>query len=240
MQHRYVGDFGDYVKLSILRDLSGGMRLGVAWWLYPDEGHNSDGKHTKYLDAPDKWERFNPYIFGKLQQIKASGKRHISSLEQPDILPGAIFANAPILTAASVRQRLESRQDWFAAVKDRLAGAEMIFVDPDNGLEPAKFSFGKMKAGKAVAYEELLALAGADRPLIVYHHQTRRKGGHFAEIMHLSDTLRDKGFRTVDAIRVSPYSPRVFFILNGSAELRQRSEQLVQKWEGFFSWHPQE
>jgi hypothetical protein len=31
MQNRYVGDIGDYLKLSILRTLSRGYRLGVAW-----------------------------------------------------------------------------------------------------------------------------------------------------------------------------------------------------------------
>jgi hypothetical protein len=35
MQNRYVGDIGDYLKLGILRALSRGHRLGVAWWLYP-------------------------------------------------------------------------------------------------------------------------------------------------------------------------------------------------------------
>jgi hypothetical protein len=238
MQHRYVGDFGDYVKLGILRALSVDKCLGVAWWLYPDEGHNSDGRHTKYLDDPANWKHFDSYLFEKLQQIKASGKRHISALEQPDILPGAIFADAPIPTAPSVKQRLESRLGWFAMLKCTLARAEIIFVDPDNGLEPAKFSFGKVKAGKAVAYKELLALAEPDRPLIVYHHQTRRKGGHLEEISHLSEVLRDRGFRTVDAIRAAPYSPRVFFILNGSSDLRWRSELLVQEWKGALSWHP--
>ena len=37
MQNRYVGDIGDYLKLGILRALSPGYHLGVAWWLFPDE-----------------------------------------------------------------------------------------------------------------------------------------------------------------------------------------------------------
>jgi hypothetical protein len=40
MQNRYVEDIGDYVKLAILRALSSRpsvRRLGVAWWLFPDE-----------------------------------------------------------------------------------------------------------------------------------------------------------------------------------------------------------
>jgi hypothetical protein len=55
MQDRYVGDIGDYVKLAILRALMPGCSLGVAWWLYPDEAHNGDGRHISYLKRPDLW-----------------------------------------------------------------------------------------------------------------------------------------------------------------------------------------
>src|ERR1700751_1672101 len=43
MQNRYVGDIGDYLKLSILRALLPGYRLGVAWRLFPDKAHNGFG-----------------------------------------------------------------------------------------------------------------------------------------------------------------------------------------------------
>jgi hypothetical protein len=49
MQNKYVGDIGDYVKLAILRALSPGYQLGVAWWLVPDEEHKKDGRHVDYL-----------------------------------------------------------------------------------------------------------------------------------------------------------------------------------------------
>ena len=52
MQDRYVGDMGDYVKLAILRALMPGERLGVAWWRFPDEVHNADGRHVGYLRKP--------------------------------------------------------------------------------------------------------------------------------------------------------------------------------------------
>lgn len=51
MQNRYVGDIGDYVKLAILRALLPGRRLGVAWWLYPDERHNRDGLDSRSIRA---------------------------------------------------------------------------------------------------------------------------------------------------------------------------------------------
>lgn len=37
MQNRYVGDIGDFAKYGLLWALSPQKRLGVAWYLYPDE-----------------------------------------------------------------------------------------------------------------------------------------------------------------------------------------------------------
>jgi hypothetical protein len=48
MENRYVGDIGDYLKLGILRALSPGYRLGIAWWLFSDEGHNEGGRTGGY------------------------------------------------------------------------------------------------------------------------------------------------------------------------------------------------
>jgi hypothetical protein len=57
VQDRYAGDVGDFLKLGLLRQLiaSGdsppSLRLGVVWYLVPDEAHNSDGRHVGYLSA---------------------------------------------------------------------------------------------------------------------------------------------------------------------------------------------
>src|SRR6478672_5257600 len=72
MQNRYVGDIGDYLKLGILRALSPGYRLGVAWWLFPDEGHNQDGRHVGYLQRPEQWRHHNPILFDALAEIVRS------------------------------------------------------------------------------------------------------------------------------------------------------------------------
>jgi hypothetical protein len=74
--------------------------------------------------------------------------------------------------------------------------------------------------------------------LIVYPHQTRRKGGHHCEIDYWADRLRECGFATVDALRARPYSPRVFFLLDGPADVRQRAQFIALDWHGLITWHP--
>jgi hypothetical protein len=51
MQNRYVGDVGDFAKYGLLRQLTmdDQLHLGVIWYLFDDETHNSDGRHVTYL-----------------------------------------------------------------------------------------------------------------------------------------------------------------------------------------------
>jgi hypothetical protein len=209
MQNRYVGDIGDYLKLGILRALSPGYRLGVAWWLYPDETHNRDGRHISYLQRRDRWRRFDPQLFDTLAAIVASNRRYVSALEAAGLLPGALFASEPVPTEQSTSRCRQARREWFAKAKDQLADADLVFADPDNGLEPDRFTYCSAKAGKSVTFSELLELVRPGRCLIVYHHHTRRTGGHHAEIGYWVDRLRAIGFSTIDALRATPYSPRV-------------------------------
>ena len=52
MQNRYAGDVGDFGKLGMLRALAqSDLKVGVNWYLVPDENHNDDGKHIGYLAA---------------------------------------------------------------------------------------------------------------------------------------------------------------------------------------------
>jgi len=93
MQNRYVGDIGDYLKISILRNLSPGYRLGVAWWLFPDESHNGDGRHVGYLMRPDRWRHFDPELFDALHRVVSSGQRNVRVLQALNLIPGATYAD---------------------------------------------------------------------------------------------------------------------------------------------------
>jgi hypothetical protein len=129
MQDRYAGDIGDYVKFSILRALSPGYRLGIAWWLYPDEKHNADGKHVRYLSDPMKWQSFDPDLFRALNEIVCLGNRCVNALERSGIFHEAIFCSEPVPQDGT-------REPWLLNMLARLKDCDIVFVDPDNGLEP--------------------------------------------------------------------------------------------------------
>lgn len=238
MQNRYTADVGDYLKFGILRALSPGYRLGVAWWLYPDETHNTDGRHVDFLSRPAQWRHYDPGLFDALGGIVSASQRHVRALETADLLPGAIFHSDVIRTNEAITQRRQVRQEWFETVLATLHEADLVFADPNNGLEPDGYSHGSAKAGKSITVAELRAFARPGRCLIVYHHQTRRTGGHHAEINYWAGRLRQAGFTTVDALRAKPYSPRVFFLLDALDDVRRRAAEIERTWLGLISWHP--
>lgn len=238
MQDRYVGDIGDYLKLAILRALSPGRRLGVAWWLHPDGGAVGDGRHTGYLDAGLDWRPHDPPLFDFLREVVGSGNRAIAALQDDRILPGAVFASERIPILVPPASRITARAAWFERVKAALTDCDLVFADPDNGIEPARYQPTMGTAGKSITWNEIAALRASGRALIIYHHQSRFAGGHMEEIAHLRAGLRQRGFASVDALRASPYSPRVFFLLDAGPEMRARAARLGQEWAGKIAWHP--
>jgi hypothetical protein len=237
MQDRYVGDIGDYVKLAILRALSPGRRLGIAWWLFPDSGSVGDGRHISYLGAPTKWRHLDPQLYDALEHVVASGSRKIAALEDANLLPGSIYFSEVIPTGATPYETRKRREGWFARCQAQLTGCDLVFLDPDNGLEPKAFSLGAKKGGKSVSLAALETLRQPGRTLVVYHHHTRRAEGHVAELSYWADRLRARGFDRVDALRASPYSPRAFFLLNADDEMRDRAAALGKQWGNLISWY---
>jgi hypothetical protein len=238
MQNRYVGDIDDYLKLGILRALSPGYHLGIVWWLFPDEAHTRDGRHIGYLDQPDSWRHFDPALLDTLGSIVSSGRRRVWELETAHILPGATFASEFIPTGRAKTRDQQARPEWLEAVRRKLERSDLLFLDPDNGLEPDGFHHTAAKSGKSIMISELHQLARSGRCLIVYHHHTRRAGGHHAEMQHWADRLRASGFTTVDALRARPFSPRVYFLLDAPALIRQRAKQIAVDWQDCITWHP--
>ena len=237
MQNRYVGDIGDYVKLALLRALQPGRRLGIAWWLYPDESGNGDGRHIEYLKQPDKWRALDPTVFDALGRIVNENTRRVSALQEAGLLGDSVFCNRPMPIEATPALRRLERDTWFAALRMELSGCDLVFLDPDNGLEPADFSLGAIASGQSVSLAQLSALSCQGRTLLVYHHQTRRPGGHDQELIHWANRLRDAGFTTVNALRARPYSPRAYFLLDADATLRDRAKEFAARWSMWLSWH---
>lgn len=225
MQDKYVGDIGDFGKYSLLNALSKGRSLGVAWYKYPNDDTN-DGKYVSYLDCPKNWRHYDPAVFDGLQTIVSSKKRLISEVEESSFFMKHTFASEEIcLDASSYSGREQQRHEWFNRISSQLKSADLIFADPDNGIRTNEsFKLGKAKHGKSISENEIKILSG-ERPMVVYHHNSRFKGGHEAEIKFWQKRLTTG----TSAIRFRYGTARTYFLLNFDEELNARAIQWTQK-----------
>lgn len=187
MQNRYVGDIGDFGKYGLLRVLSGlaetsafrgHLRLGVVWYLFPDELHNSDGKYTGYLDpTPDNYVRYracDPPLYDALQRLVNGEDRNVAEVQRCGILSGDTVYYEPSLAyspgmSRPVKQR--TRENWLSGALEATAAAEIVFVDPDNGISQ---SDPLLKKGpKYVFMDDLRQFARRGQSLVIYHHLGR-------------------------------------------------------------------
>jgi hypothetical protein len=227
MQDRYAGDIGDYAKLALLRAISPDLRLGVAWYLYPDENHNTDGRHIGYLDQPHIWRGLDPVLFDSLAAT-VKDQRKVAALESVEIAPGASFFREAIRAGNHPpSERSSARSRWFGRALEALSDCDLVFADPDNGLiDDADHRRRDRKFGKQMPLREALTFAQG-RQAVIYHHNTRFPGGHDLEIRTWQERL---GPGTM-AIRANAFSCRTFFILNATDLTRERAITFANRWK---------
>ena len=227
MQNRYAADIGDYIKLALLRHLAVGRRLGIAWYLYPDESHNDDGRHTKYLTDIERWRDLDPTLFDALLAV-ASEKRTVAALQDSGAIRAMEVCSMPIVRNVPSEDRGSARATWFAHNLRTLAQCDLVFADPDNGIiDDAEHRRKRPSFGKQMPLSEVLAIAGG-RSAVIYHHNTRFKGGHDKEVDHWLAQLGPNAM----AVRASAYSCRTFFIVNPDETLAARASEFCNRWAG--------
>lgn len=226
MQDQYVGDVGDFAKFGLLRAISIGKCLGVAWYLHPKAG--SDGKHTEYLVRPEEFRYLDATLFDELKKLRDRNDLSVSAVEKSGILGNAVFADDQLaITDVKVRDRVNWRCRWFERVEGRLAGCDLVFADPDNGLFPDNtFKPTRKESAKRIPLTEAMALTQKGRPAIFYHHNTRFLGGHRGEINYWMSQLPGCSH----AFYWRRWSSRTFFIVNADEEIKSRLQSFAKRW----------
>lgn len=178
MQNRYFGDIGDFGKYGMLRTIiNSDLKLGVNWYLYPDESHNDDGKHTSYLKK-DKYGLeicdAELYSFLKEANIKSlqGFPRNIQMIVESGLLQNTIFYSELLCykNEYSWVERNEFRKVWNENSILTLKEAEVIFCDPDNGFEVMSVSPTSKRGGKFILYKEIETQYNDGKSMVVYNH----------------------------------------------------------------------
>lgn len=181
MRHNYVGDDWDYNKYGLLRALAkDDLKLGIIWYLYTDPCKPGDGNSRKYLDP--KRRRPDVKLHTSLSDIIVNPSRTVGDIAKAGILPkSTAFYEEPLTFLAlskgqknSLEQRTEHRNKWFAAAQSAIADCDIVFIDPDNGLQVKSVSPYQNYGAKYATYEEVKALWDKGKSVIVYQHRARQ------------------------------------------------------------------
>lgn len=243
MQDRYVGDIGDFGKYALLRRICGStsksraLSLGIVWCLFPDENHNSDGRHVTYLSRGEL-RPLDPELFDRLKELVASQSRRVSAVAASGLFPvTTVFFDAPTCIrlingkAPGPHERVRYRAQWLNDCIAATANCEMVFLDPDNGLQTKSVGKRDLKAGKYVFWDEISAFVERGQALVVYHH-TNRTEPVPAQVARLKQEFASKlPGREVIPLVFRRGSCRVFWIvLEGAATplLNERVHGMMQ------------
>jgi len=174
MKNQYIGDIGDYGKYSLLRAFAKeGIRIGVNWYLTEDD-NGSDGKHTKYLDHEEE-RLYDPELFSCLKKLVKANRRDVIAFETEGMIADAVYYNdlLDISNVHRIEAKRAERSRWHLAAMKNLQEAELVFLDPDNGLSTDDRSVRKNSVKYAFA-SEAADYFNRGQNIVYYCHKGRR------------------------------------------------------------------
>jgi hypothetical protein len=218
MQVQYIGGIGDFAKLALLRHLMDDRHLAVCWYLTRTSGGAVDHeKHFAYLKRPDDFRHLAPEVFDRCREIASATSEvpdPITAVQTSGLLAEAFFHRREVPTQVSLRRL------WSDELVSSVIGADLVLLDPDNGVE------GSRLTPKHVAVREIAALRQTDRALVICHRQSGRR----AEAKFLFDRMRSLGCDRVELIRFKLVSSRFYVICDHDAAMSDRLGSFVRKW----------
>jgi len=224
MQNKYFGDINDYHKYGLIRSLIGPTSFSVliAWMLQPDDG-SSDGKKLNYLEKPDEYRPHDPELFDFLRKtVLENGRREVAAIEETNLLPGASYFGRTLKIDES------QRQEYFEELLT-LEG-DVVFYDPDQGLEIDSKDRGHKGSGKYLFFDEIRKTWSDGRSILTYHHFNRTMAWEKQTASRVRDLFQETQAPWVASFRAS----NTLFLLapqvEHTASLQQGIEQVRADW----------
>ena len=174
MKNQYYADVNDYRKYGLLRGLvrDRELTLGVAWMLTPDDS-GPDGRFTDYAADPTRWREYDPPLFDHLADALSRNARNVTEFETSGLLPDASFFRDVVPDDHHMRVAFSDR------LTSTLQGNDLVFLDPDNGIEVSSKPAGRKGSRKFVLWRELHRLFEVGTSLLIYQHYPRKPRQQF-------------------------------------------------------------
>lgn len=202
MKNQYCGDVHDYRKYGLLRHLirSGFERPLVVWMLTRDDS-SRDGGFRSYLSKPERYKSFDPELFDILGDQPSEEPLSVDLIRRIGVLRAASFHHD------EVPDSKKAHMQWQATMQSNAKDADLVFFDPDNGIEVKSKPAGRKGSSKYLLWNELTEVWRNGSSILVYQHLSREKRALLAS--RLADELsRRTGASNIKVFR----SPNVLFL----------------------------
>jgi hypothetical protein len=168
MKNQYFGDVNDYLKYGFLRCFAeAGLSIGVCWMLTPDD-NLPDGRKIEYLLSPQQWRRHDPRLFDALSNVITKRRqRHVRHIQKKNLLPNTQFFDDLVPDGQS------SREEWLTKALTKFTGIDLLFFDPDNGIEVKSKGMGRRGSNKYVFWREIQVAWSCGSSLLIFQHFPR-------------------------------------------------------------------
>jgi hypothetical protein len=237
VRHNFVNDIGDYAKYALLRTLCSGdaqrNRLGVIWYLTNHAERNGDGRHRVHLSRTG-WDHLDPDLLARMRAIESGlaepATLHLDLIEQSGILPAdtVYFSEAMPGTDVPVRLRIDRRAAWFERARQATAGCNLLFLDPDNGLETKSVRPTSRLAGKYATATEVAKLLSTGAGVILYQHCDRSPWRAQREQVRERLTARIDAPLMVRSMRFGAFGGRAFFCLSTQPRIAETLDSALR------------
>lgn len=181
MKDQYFGDIGDYGKYGLLKFLAQhDVKIAVNWYLTEnDKNKPGHGGLIDYLKEKNeqRYLKYDPDLFCTLKEmvLPEPENRNVKLFELKNAIPDAIYYHKELnlRDLKTVAERKVHRNEWHENALDTCKDAELVFLDPDNGLmEKPKYT---KTAEKYIFPCEVAAYYKRGQNVVYYCHKGRRK-----------------------------------------------------------------
>jgi len=192
--------------------------------LTPPDGRG-DGQRIDYLTNPDAWRARDPLLFDFLRKSLDAGQRDVGVFEASSLLPGAHYFgdllddNAPCRTA------------YFVKALRALADADLLFFDPDNGVEVPSIPYGRTGSCRYLYWREVEQVISTGASVLIFQHWKRESRQHLTKRLAIQ-----LGSRIPHGAVAAIHSPHVLFLAGCQPCHRERVVKALalvhERWAG--------
>jgi hypothetical protein len=234
VRHNFVNDIGDYAKYALLRAICASstipVRLGVIWYLTDHAEVNGDGRKRAHL-SQDGWENLDPELLAVMRRIEIAQQHqsvmNLSVVEASGILPpDTAYFSEPIPRVQGNAQRcVTERVAWFRRARNVVAGTDLVFLDPDNGLQVPSAPLTSPLACKYATVTEITSLLDGGAGVVLYQHGNRSPWPEQRiRVCTQISSVTDRPL-TIRSLRFGAFGVRAFFCITPSPRLADAVER---------------